>query len=285
MVDLQKKLRSPVTIGNKIFPNPIWLASGTVGFGEDLSEVMDLNKLGGIVLKGTTLEPKEGNPPPRLVETPAGLINSIGLQNPGIERVITEKIPFIKKYKVPAILNIAGKEDGDFEELAKRIADCDGIDAVEVNMSCPNVSKLMDNGTNPAWVEKMVASVKKHLSIPVMAKLTPNITDIVSIAVAAENGGADAVSLINTLKGMAFDINTQKPILANKVGGLSGPAIRPVAIRMVYEVSQKVKVPVVGMGGIMNKRDVLEFFCAGADVVQIGTLNFIDLESLNNILG
>ncbi len=284
MVDLYKKLKSPVVIGNKTFPNPIWLASGTVGFGEDLAEILDLNKLGGIVLKGTTLEPKEGNPPPRLVETPAGLINSIGLQNPGIERVIKKKIPFIKKYRVPAVLNIAGTEDCDFEKLAKRIAKCNDIDAVEINMSCPNVTKLMDNGTNPVWVEKIVKLVKKYLSIPVIAKITPNITDITSIALAAEAGGADAVSLINTLKGMVFDIETQKPILANKVGGLSGPAIRPIDISIVYEVSHKVQIPIIVMCGIMNKRDVFEFFCAGADVVQIGTLNFVDLKALFDII-
>ncbi|MCP4051014.1 MAG: dihydroorotate dehydrogenase [bacterium] len=282
MVDLQKKLVSPVKIGNKEFPCPIWLASGTAGFGEELAELIDFNRLGGIVLKGTTLYPQEGNPPPRLVETPSGLINAIGLQNPGLDVVLNEKLEFFKNYKVPVILNIAGKNEDEYEIIAKKISESTGLQAVEINMSCPNVKKVMDNGTDPDWVERVTRKVKKNLDIPVIVKLTPNITDITTIAAAAEAGGADAVSLINTLKGMVFNIETQKPVIANKIGGLSGPAIRPVAVRMVYEVKQRVNIPVVGMGGIMRKEDIFEFFCAGADLVQLGTINFVNPAAIND---
>jgi dihydroorotate dehydrogenase (NAD+) catalytic subunit len=284
MVDLEKKLRAPVKIGNQTFANPICLASGTAAFGEELSELISLDKLGAIILKGTTLHPKEGNPPPRLVETSAGLLNAIGLQNPGIDAVLAEKVPILKKINVPMILNVAGKSDDEFEQIAKKLAGNLDIKAIEVNMSCPNVEKLMDSGTDPKWVARIIGLVKKHVSVPVIAKITPNITDITKIAVAAEEAGADALSVINTLKGMAFDIRTQKPILANTFGGLSGPAIKPVAVRMVYEVRQKVKIPIVASGGILTKEDIFEFFCAGADMVQLGTLNFIDLNYINNLL-
>lgn len=284
MVNLDKKLKSAVKIGNITFKNPLFLASGTAGFGEELFDIIDLKKFGGIILKGTTLKPKAGNPPPRVVETPSGMLNAIGLQNPGIEAVIKETLPFLKKNKITAILNIAAKEDAEFETLAKRIAQEPDISAVEINMSCPNVERLMDNGTNPTWVEAITKKVKKQLKIPVIAKLTPNITDITTIATAAENGGADAVSLINTLKGLAIDLKTQKPILTNTFGGLSGPAIKPVALRMVYEVKNKIKIPIIGIGGIMSKNDIYEFFCAGADAVQIGTLSFVDLKTLQTLV-
>jgi dihydroorotate dehydrogenase (NAD+) catalytic subunit len=282
MVDLQQKLKAPVAIGGVEFPNPIWLASGTAGYGEELAEMMDISKLGAIVLKGTTLIPKEGNPTPRLVESGGSLINSIGLQNPGIEKVLTDKLFFLKEKGARSIINIAGQSEEDYEKLARRIAQAEGLDGIEVNLSCPNVERLMDNGTSPDWVEKIVRIVKEHSNIPVIAKLTPNITDITTIAAAAEQGGADAVSLINTFKGMAFNLQTQQPILANKFGGVSGPGLKSIALRMVYEVKQKVRIPIVGMGGIMCAEDVMEFFCAGASAVQIGTLNFIDI---NKIIG
>ena len=284
MVDLDQKLRSAFRLGNQVFPNPVWLASGTAGFGEELAQIMDLNQLGGLVLKGTTLLPKEGNPTPRLVATPSGLLNSIGLQNPGLEVVLKDKLALFKKFQVPVILNIAGGDEKDYALMAKRIAAAPRVQAVEINLSCPNVQKVMDNGTDPAWVENVTRLVKKELKIPVIAKLTPNVTDITLLARAAENGGADAVSLINTLKGMAFNLKTQQPVLANRVGGLSGPAIRPIALRMVYETAQKIKIPIIGMGGITKKQDILEFFCAGATAVQIGTLSFLDLRELKNIL-
>jgi dihydroorotate dehydrogenase (NAD+) catalytic subunit len=284
MVDLDKKLKSAFSIGKKTFPNPIWLASGTAGFGEDLASLIDLNLLGGIVLKGTTIEPKSGNPVPRLVETPAGLLNAIGLQNPGIEFVLKEKIPFLKQFKVPLILNIAGKNLEEYLAICQRINGNEDIAAIELNLSCPNVEKVMDNGANPNWVENVVKEVKKNINIPIIAKLTPNVTSICDIACAAEAGGADAISAINTLLGMKIDIKTQKPVLANKMGGLSGPAIRPVAVRMIYQMRNKIKIPIVGMGGIMNKEDIFEFFCAGSDAVQLGTANFIDINFLQNLL-
>jgi dihydroorotate dehydrogenase (NAD+) catalytic subunit len=284
MIDLDKQFSSPFKVGNVTFPNPIWLASGTAGFGEDLAELIPMDKLGGIVLKGANIHPRQGNPPPRLVETPAGLLNSIGLQNPGADVILNEKIPFLKKIGVPIILNLAGKTDDEYVELAEFFSARTQVDCFELNMSCPNVEKGLDNGVNPSWIEDVVNRVKKVANCPVIAKLTPNTHDVVSLAKAAENGGADGLSMINTLLGMAFDIRTQQPILANKVGGLSGPAIRPVAIRVVYQVAQATSLPIIGMGGIMNERDIKEFFCAGATAVQLGTLNFIDLNQLTDII-
>ncbi|MFC1752128.1 dihydroorotate dehydrogenase [Thermoproteota archaeon] len=284
MIDFYKKLKSPFKLGTQTFPNRLWLASGTIGFGEDLIELIDINKPGGLVLKGTTLEPKDGNPLPRLAETPSGLLNAIGLQNPGIHAVIKDKLPLLQGYKTPLILNIAGKNMEEYETLAKIIGLNPMIHALEVNLSCPNVEKVMDMGTNPAWIESIIKKIKTHCSLPVIAKITPNVTDITSLALAAENGGADAVSLINTLLGMAFDTKTQAPVLANKMGGLSGPAIKPIAVRMVYQVRQKTKLPIIGMGGIMTLNDIFEFFCAGADAVQLGTANFIDIVELNKLL-
>ncbi|MBT3580721.1 dihydroorotate dehydrogenase [bacterium] len=288
MVDLEKKLRSPFKIGNKVYPNPIWLASGTCGFGEDITDFIDLKKLGGIVVKGTTLKPREGNPTPRVVETPAGMLNSIGIQNPGVWGVIKEKIPFLKKYKVPIIVNISGictadscSAMSDFEELAKIIADNVEVDGIEINVSCPNVTgKNLAN--NMLWLEKVVAVVKKNSKAPVITKLSPNTADITGMAKAVENGGTDAISLINALLGMKIDIKTQQPVLGNKMGGLSGPAIRPVAIRMVYQVRQVTKLPIIGIGGIICKEDIFEFFCAGADAVQLGTMNFVDINQINS---
>lgn len=276
-------ITAPVTIGSATFPNPVWLASGTAGFGEELAEIIPLEMAGGLVLKGTTIEPRPGNPPPRLVETPAGLLNAIGLQNPGIDAVLSQKIPLIRRMGIPLILNIAGKSVDDYVELARRATD-PAITALEVNMSCPNVASGLDNGTDPRWIESVIRHVKRETTLPIIAKLTPNVTDITQLALAAEAGGADAVSLINTLLGMAFDIKTGQPKLANKMGGLSGPAIRPVAIRMVYQVRQKTQLPIVGMGGIMNLDDIREFFIAGASAVQLGTLNFIDIQELTTIL-
>ncbi|NQY74970.1 MAG: dihydroorotate dehydrogenase [Candidatus Margulisbacteria bacterium] len=285
MVNLDKKRVSPVKIGSVTYPNPIWLASGTVAFGAELSEILDLNMLGGIVLKGTTLEPREGNPPPRLVETPSGLLNAIGLQNPGVEGLIKDKLPFLKQFKVPVILNIAGKHEDEYVSIVQRVAEEAEVQGYELNLSCPNVENGLDLGTDPQWVESVVKKVKKVAgNVPVLAKITPNVTRITDLSKAAENGGADAISLINTLVGMAFNTHTQQPILANKIGGLSGPAIRPVAIRMVYQVRQTTSLPIVGMGGIMNQHDVDEFYIAGADCVQLGTLNFVDIHQLRSLI-
>jgi len=286
MVDLHQKLKSPFSIGKTIFPNPIWLASGTCGFGEELAECLNLNQLGGICLKGTTLEPRAGNPPPRIVETPSGILNSIGLQNPGIHAVINQKLPFLNQFKVPVIINFSGKTEEEYGEIARIISEkAKNIAALEVNISCPNVKKGgLTFGTDPASVEQVIRTVKQNANVPVIAKLTPNVTDITTIAKAAEAGGADALSLINTVTGMAFDIKTQKPKLANGIGGLSGPAIRPIAIRMVYQVRQCTTLPIIGIGGIATQDDIFEFFCAGADAVQIGTMTFLDIEVLRKIL-
>lgn len=285
MVDLHQKLKNPFQIGKSQFPNPIWLASGTCGFGEELSEYLDLNQLGGICLKGSTLLPRTGNPTPRIVETPSGMLNAIGLQNPGIDVLIQEKIPFLKQYKVPIIVNFSGNTMEEYGEFAQKLSDQTDVDAIEVNISCPNVKKggLMF-GTDPKSVEEVIHIVKIHSRFPVIAKLSPNVTDITLIAKAAETGGADALSLINTVQGMAFDIQTQKPKLANGIGGLSGPAVRPIAIRMVYQVRQVSQLPIIGIGGINCLADVFEFFCAGADAVQIGTLTFLDLEKIKQML-
>jgi len=285
MVDLEKKLKSPFKIGKTRFPNPIWLASGTCGFGEELSDLIDLNLLGGICLKGTTLKPKNGNSPPRIVETPSGLLNAIGLQNPGIKVLIEEKIPFLRKWRVPIIVNFSGETIEEYAEFAKILSATIKVEAVEINISCPNVKKGgMAFGTDPLSVEKIVKKVKQNTPFPVIAKLSPNVTDITQIAKAAQNGGADALSLINTVLGMAFDIQTQAPKLANKMGGLSGPAIKPIAIRMVYQVRQVTRLPIIGIGGINSVDDIFEFFCAGADAVQIGTLTFRDINRLKEII-
>lgn len=285
MVDLFLKLQSPFMIGKTSFPNPIWLASGTCGFGEELSTLIDLNLLGGICLKGTTLQPRNGNPTPRIVETPSGLLNAIGLQNPGIDVLITEKIPFLKKWKVPIIINFSGDTIEEYGEFARMLSERTHVDAIEVNISCPNVKKGgMAFGTDPTSVEKIISEVKRNSVFPVIAKLSPNVTDITQIALAAQQGGADALSLINSVLGMAFDIKTQTPKLANQFGGLSGPAIRPIAIRMVYQVRQVTGLPIIGIGGIDSLEDVFEFFCAGANAVEIGTLTFRDINRLNEII-
>ncbi|MFA5879998.1 MAG: dihydroorotate dehydrogenase [Candidatus Margulisiibacteriota bacterium] len=285
MINLEEKLKTPVCINGVKFPNPIWLASGTCGYGEELSEIIDLNLLGGLVIKGTTLKPRDGNLPPRVVETPSGLLNSIGLQNPGIKEVLKNKIPFLKQFKMPIIINISGESFSEYAKLTKLICEANYVQAIEVNISCPNVKKGgLSFGTNPKSVFKVISSVKKVSKVPVIAKLSPNVTDITLIAAAAEDAGADAISLINTLQGMRFDLKTQKPVLANCIGGLSGPAIKPIALRMVYQVKCVTKLPIIGMGGISSMADIFEFFIAGADIIQIGTLNLTNVNQVKSIL-
>jgi len=257
--------------------NPVMVASGTFGFGKEYSDLIDLNMLGAIVTKGTSLEPWEGNPPDRIAETPAGMLNAIGLQNDGVESLITEKIPWLLKFDVPVIVNIVGTTADEYVEVARRLDGVEGVAGVEVNISCPNVKEGgIAFGTDPAMAAEVVAAVRKVTRLPVIPKLSPNVTDIVLMAQACVDAGADAVSLINTLLGTAIDAETRTFKLANITGGLSGPAVKPVALRMVWQVAQAVDVPVVGIGGIMTAEDAIEFFLAGAEAIQVGTANFVN---------
>ena len=256
--------------------NPIMPASGCFGFGREFAEFYDLSKLGGIAVKATSLEQRAGNWTPRVAETYAGMINSIGLQNPGLDKVISEELKFLEKYNTEIFVNIVGNSIEDYVEVSERISKVNNVSALELNVSCPNVKDGTHFGTDAKLLEALVSEVKKVATKPVFVKLSPNVTDIVSMAKAAQKGGADGLSMINTLLGMRIDLKTRKPVIARKMGGLSGPAIKPVAIRMIYDVSQEVKLPIIGMGGIMNAEDVLEFIYAGASAVAIGTANFIE---------
>ncbi len=256
--------------------NPVTVASGTFGYGREYADFFDLGKLGAIITKGTSLKPKSGNKPSRVYETPSGMINSIGLQNPGVEYFANNDLPFLRKFDTKIIVNACGSSIDEYVELCKILNNMD-IDGVELNVSCPNVKEgCMAFGSTYEGVKKVTSEVKKVLDKPLIVKLTPNVTDIASIAKGAEEGGADAVSLINTLLAMKIDIYKRKPVLANNTGGLSGPAIRPVAVRMVYQVAQAVNIPVMGLGGIVSGEDAIEFMLAGATTVSIGAGNFID---------
>ena len=269
--------RLAVDIAGIRMKNPVMVASGTFGFGKEYSDLIDLNMLGAIVTKGTSLEPWEGNPPDRIAETPAGMLNAIGLQNDGVESLITEKIPWLLKFDVPVIVNIVGTTADEYVEVARRLDGVEGVAGVEVNISCPNVKEGgIAFGTDPAMAAEVVAAVRKVTRLPVIPKLSPNVTDIVLMAQACVDAGADAVSLINTLLGTAIDAETRTFKLANITGGLSGPAVKPVALRMVWQVAQAVDVPVVGIGGIMTAEDAIEFFLAGAEAIQVGTANFVN---------
>lgn len=256
--------------------NPLIAASGTYGFGREYADYVDLSAWGGISVKGLTKEERAGNPPTRTVETPSGMLNSVGLQNPGVEAFIKNEIPFLRKYDTTLIVNVAGNTVEEYVEMAHILNRAD-IDVLELNMSCPNVKKgCMAFGSTPDGISQVVGAVRKMTDKPLMVKLTPNVADIAELAIAAQKAGADAVSLINTLLGMVINVETRRPVLANNTGGLSGPAIRPVAVRMVYQVAQAVDIPVIGMGGITSGRDVIEFLLAGASFVMIGTWNFVD---------
>ncbi len=267
-----------VDIGRDLLlKNPVMTASGTFGYGSEYNEFVDLNYLGGIIVKGLSLKPSKGNPPPRIVETPSGMLNAIGLENVGIDAFITKKLPFLKKFPTPVITNIYGRDMDEYAALASRVEETEGIAGVEVNISCPNV-KLggIAFGADPASAYRVVQAVRNQTTKHVMVKLSPNVTDIVEIASRVEDAGADSLSLINTLTGMAVDIDTCLPKLANITGGLSGPAIKPIALRMVWQVAQKVHIPVIGVGGIMTAQDALEFLVVGATAVQVGTANFVN---------
>ena len=255
---------------------PIITASGTFGFGEEFADFVDLERLGGVMVKGTTLLPRRGNEGVRIAETPAGMLNCIGLENPGAEVFLKETLPRLKKYSMNVIVNISGSTTEDYGTLAEML-DVDGVAAIELNVSCPNVKEGgIVFGTDPAAASAVVRAAKAHTKKPVILKLSPNVTDIVMMAKAVEEAGADAVSLINTLMGMAIDIRTKKPVLGNITGGLSGPCVKPVALRMVWQVAKAVKIPVLGMGGISTAEDAIEFLLAGASAVVVGTANFVD---------
>ncbi len=265
--------------------NPIMPASGCFGFGREYAQLYDLSVLGAIMIKATTVETRSGNPTPRVAETAAGMLNAIGLQNPGLDQVLAEELPFLAAYDVPIIANVAGTEIEDYVEVAERISKAPNVHALELNISCPNVKcGGIQFGTDPATAQQLVEAVKAVSSVPVYVKLSPNVTNIVDIAKAVEAGGADGITMINTLIGMRLDEKTGKPVIANGTGGLSGPAIKPVAIRMVYEVYKNVSIPIIGMGGVTNAQDVIDFMSAGASAVAVGTANFVDHFVCPNII-
>lgn len=270
------KPRLEVRIGDLVMQNPVMPASGCFGYGEEYAPFFPLGRLGAIVVKGTTAEPTPGNPPVRLAETPAGILNAIGLQNPGV-LAVREKIVRLRPYAVPVIVNVAGQAEGEYRRVMEKLEDEETVSAYEINISCPNVKAGgMAFGTDPAMVCALVKNLRRATDKILIVKLSPNVTDIVSIARAAEDAGADALSLINTLLGMAIDTKTKRPVLANLTGGLSGPAVKPVALRMVWQVTNAVRIPVIGMGGITNALDAVEFLLAGATAVAVGSANFIN---------
>ena len=274
-----------VKVGPLEFRNPILLASGTVGYGNEISEFIDLGKIGGIVTKSISLKPRKGNPPQRIVETPAGMLNAIGLTNVGLEEFIKSKIPFLKNYDVPVICNIAGSSVEEYVECTKALENEDTIKGFEINVSCPNVKEGgLQFGNSVSAVGSITSKVRAATKKPVIIKLSPNVSYISEFAKAVKEEGGDAVSAINTLVGTAFNIETRKPKLFNVNGGLSGPAIKPVALAKVLEIRQKVDIPIIGIGGIMNWKDVIEFMIAGSSAVQIGTLNFINPKAAEEII-
>ena len=267
-------LNLKVKLGNVELQNPVMTASGTFGYGDEFNDYIDINRLGGISVKGTTIKERQGNKIPRILETPSGMLNAIGFQNIGVDRFIKEKYPYLQTLDAKTFVNITANSIEEFGELAKKLDDLDKIGGIEVNISCPNIKEGGINmGTDPIMASKVVAEVKKNTKHHVMVKLTPNVTDIKVIAKAVEDSGADSISLINTLVGMAVDLKTRRPKIANVIAGLSGPAIKPVALRLTWEVFKTVKIPVVGMGGIENATDALEFMIVGARAIQVGTAN------------
>jgi dihydroorotate dehydrogenase (NAD+) catalytic subunit len=266
-----------INVGPLGLKNPVMTASGTFGYAKEFQTLVDLNRLGAIIVKGLSLSPSKGNPPPRIVETPCGMLNAIGLENVGLERFIKEKVPFLEGLRAPVLANIYGTDVAAYAELAERLNDVEAVAGIEVNISCPNVKQGgVAFGADLLTARQVTQAVRAKYRRLLMVKLSPNVTDITQIAKAVEEGGADAISLINTITGMAIDIHRRRPRLANITGGLSGPAIKPVALRMVWQVARAVKVPVVGIGGIMTAEDALEFIIAGASAVQVGTANFVN---------
>ena len=274
-----------IDVGNLKLQNPVLTASGTFGYAREFEHLVDLNRLGGIIVKGLSLEPTRGNPPPRIAETPSGMLNAIGLENIGIESFVNEKVPYLQTLNPPLIVNIYGKLEDEYARLAARIEEVEAIVGIEVNISCPNVKAGgMAFGVDPQAAFSVVRAVRQETDKFLAVKLSPNVTDITEIARAAEDAGADCLSLINTLTAMAIDIETRRPRLANITGGLSGPAIKPVALRMVWQVARMAKVPIIGIGGIMSAEDALEFIIAGAAAVQVGTANFVNPRVTTDII-
>ena len=266
-----------VRIGSLTLKNPLIAASGCFGYGVEYADLVDLSSLGAIAVKGLFLTEREGHPPPRIVETPAGMLNAIGLQGIGVHRFVDEKLPELRARRATVIVNVCGTTLDEYVEVSRILSDADGVAAIELNISCPNIKEGgIQFGCSLTGTFEVVSAVRKVTRLPIIPKLTPNVTDVASFARAAEDAGADAVSLVNTFLAMVIDVETRRPKISNIVGGLSGPAIRPIAVRMVYECRQTVKIPIVGMGGIAEARDVLEFMIAGADAVQVGTANFVD---------
>ena len=277
--------RLEVKIGNVVMKNPVTTASGTFGFGKEMAEVFDLSKLGAITVKGTSVEPWLGNPTPRICETPSGMLNAIGLQNDGAEAFLAEKLPFLRRFDSPLIVNIVGHSVEEYVKVAEMLGGAEGVDAFEINVSCPNVSRgFLAFGTSVEGITEIVKAVKGATDKTVITKLSPNVTDIVSLAEAAVKAGSDALSLINTLLGTSIDAKTRRFRLANVTGGLSGPAVKPVALRMVYDVARAVDVPVIGMGGIVTAEDAVEFLLAGATAVAVGTGTFVNPTAATDII-
>ena len=273
-----------VSLNRLQLKNPILVASGTFGYAKEMTAFVDFKELGGIIPKTVTPQPRPGNPPPRTVETASGMLNSIGLDNDGFDQFVIEKLPYLTSLGTSIIVNIAAKTNDDFRRMASVLSECQGVAAIELNISCPNVSGGVDFGTNPELAAEVVAAVRSSCQIPVIAKLTPNVTSVVPIAKAVADAGADAVSLINTFQGMAVDWKRRRPVLGNILGGLSGPAIKPLALRIVWQVSQAVKIPIIGIGGIQSIDDVMEFLLVGATAVQIGTANFYNPGLANQLI-
>ncbi|MBI5810134.1 MAG: dihydroorotate dehydrogenase [Deltaproteobacteria bacterium] len=280
--------RSPdmgVEIAGIRFKNPVMTASGTFGYGAEFAELTDIRRLGAIVVKGLSLKPRAGNPGPRIAETPCGMLNAIGLQNVGVDAFIKDKLPFLRKIKATVVANIFGETIEEYTEAAKRLDNARGVAAIEINISCPNVKKGgMVFGTDPNAAHKVVSAVKASTKLPVITKLSPNVTDIKVMVRAVEEAGSDAISLINTVTGMVIDVEKRRPALYTATGGLSGPAIRPIAVRMVWEAYMAAKTPIIGMGGIMNGEDALQFIIAGASAVQVGTASFIDTNAAVKVI-
>ncbi|GBF32992.1 dihydroorotate dehydrogenase catalytic subunit [Desulfocucumis palustris] len=274
-----------VNVGGIIMKNPVTTASGTFGYGPEYGRIIDLNRLGAIVVKGTTLSARQGNPTPRIAETPSGMLNAIGLQNPGVDKFISEALPFLRNYQLPVIVNISGDTVEDYHKLAGILDRAQGVGGIEVNISCPNVKKGgLQFGSDPDSAGEVIRAVRRATSLPVIAKLSPNVTSIAAVAEKVAEAGADALSMINTLLGMAIDIKSRRPVLGNIMGGLSGPAVRPVAVRAVWQVYRAVKLPIIGMGGITCAEDALEFIMAGATAVAVGTANFVNPRATIDII-
>ncbi len=274
-----------VSIGGLELQNPVMTASGTFGYGVEFESFVNLSRLGAVVVKGISLAPRSGNPPPRIVETACGMLNAIGLENVGVDRFISDKMPYLSALGVPVIVNILGESVEEYSRIAERLVDVPGVAAIEVNISCPNVKKGgVAFGADPKMAASVTAAVKQSCRVPVIVKLSPNVTDVTLMAKAVEEAGADGVSLINTLIGMAIDLRTRRPRLANVIGGLSGPAIKPVALRMVYQVAQVVTIPIIGIGGISSAEDAMEFMLAGASAVQVGTANFVNPRASEDVV-